>query len=235
MCAGRAGRRYPRRVDRICPFLALADDGRTVADGFDPAHRCQALIPPVALERSRQAQLCLTEAHVRCERFSGARAALLAASSGLPRVAPDVAFARTRVVVEPEPRRSLGTGAARRPPRILLLGGLAAGAVALVLVLGGLLAGGTEPSPSATPSPSASATVAPASSTPAASASVTEAPTASAAASQTPGPSQLTYVVQAGDTLNEIAQAFGTTVEAIMEANGLATTELTIGQVLVIP
>lgn len=221
-------------MDRICPFLALGDDGRTVADGFDPAHRCQALTPPVALERSRQAQLCLTEAHVRCERFSGARAALLAASSGLPRVAPDVAFARTRMVVEPEPRRSLGTGGARRPPRALVLGGVAAGAGALVLLLGGLLGGGASPSPTATPTVSPSATVA-ASSTPAPSPSLTDAPTGSAAASQTPGPSQVTYVVQAGDTLNEIAQAFGTTAEAIIEANGLTSDEITVGQVLLIP
>jgi LysM repeat protein len=51
----------------------------------------------------------------------------------------------------------------------------------------------------------------------------------------TPGPSQQTYTVQQGDTLNLIAIRFGTTVEAIQAANGLTGTEIDIGQVLIIP
>lgn len=38
-----------------------------------------------------------------------------------------------------------------------------------------------------------------------------------------------------GDTLNLIAQQFGTTVEAIQAANGLTGTEINVGQVLIIP
>jgi LysM repeat protein len=42
-------------------------------------------------------------------------------------------------------------------------------------------------------------------------------------------------VVQEGDTLTSIAQRFGTTIDAIIAANNLPSTVITIGQVLVIP
>jgi LysM repeat protein len=45
----------------------------------------------------------------------------------------------------------------------------------------------------------------------------------------------VTYIVQSGDTLNAIAARFGTTVQAIMDANGLTSDEILIGQVLIIP
>ncbi len=46
----------------------------------------------------------------------------------------------------------------------------------------------------------------------------------------------MTYTVQAGDTLVEIAQSFGTSVEALLAANDIEDPEqLRIGQVLVIP
>jgi LysM repeat protein len=45
-----------------------------------------------------------------------------------------------------------------------------------------------------------------------------------------------TYIVQEGDTLESIAEMFGVTVEAIMEANGLVSPEdIEVGQELVIP
>jgi hypothetical protein len=229
-------------VDRICPYLALADDARTVADGFDPEHRCHALSPPAPLERSRQVQLCLTEAHARCERFGAARTAWLAASSGLPRVAPDVAFGRTRLVLEPEAAwRGLASSPASRNNRPALLVAAVALAVIGLLVLGslfGILKGGpaesASPTASPTPSPSASllASAPPASTSASAPAS---APLPSATPVVTPAPSQRTYVVQQGDTLNEIAQRFGTTAEAIKAANGLTSDTINVGQVLIIP
>jgi LysM repeat protein len=43
------------------------------------------------------------------------------------------------------------------------------------------------------------------------------------------------YVVQPGDTLFSLAQRFGTSVEAITAANGLADDSIRAGQELIIP
>ena len=48
-------------------------------------------------------------------------------------------------------------------------------------------------------------------------------------------PSETYYTVQAGDYLYKIAQQFGTTVEAIKDANDLTNNNLQIGDVLLIP
>ena len=225
-------------MDRICPYLALADDGRTVADGFDPEHSCHALSPPAPLERARQVQLCLTEAHVRCERFVSARTAWLAASSGLPRVAPDVDFGRTRLILEPEPawRNLAGAPRSRFSRRTIVVAALGA-AVVTLLVLGsafGLFAGASAPS--ASPTPTASATASPTASP---AASISGEPSVSIAPSvtpaPTPGPTPRTYMVKQGDTLNAIALQFGTTAEAIKAANGLTSDTINVGQVLIIP
>ena len=232
-------------MDRICPFLALSDDARTVVDGFDPAHRCNALTPPGDLARQRQVQLCLTEAHARCERFAGARTALLAASSGLPRVAPDVAFLRTRQVVEPEPAwRGLGSATGRRSqPGAGLLFLAVAALVVAVLAGNFVLGGGSALTPTPTPigSTPVSATQV-ASPTTVASASqpgsLTVGPTSSAAPTNSPTPAATprTYVVQVGDTLNAIAVRFGTTAAAIAIANGITVSDTIVpGQVLIIP
>jgi LysM repeat protein len=233
-------------VDRICPYLALADDGRTVADGFDSEHRCHALTPPAPLERARQVQLCLTEAHARCERFAAARTAWLAASSGLPRVAPDVAFGRTRLILEPEPawRNLAGPPAARVSRRTMLIG-VAGGAVVVLLVLGnvfGILgrapASTPSPTPSATASPSLAATpiVVPTASPSEPPPSIAPTAVPTLAPTPTPAPTPRTYVVQAGDTLTTIAAQFGTTAAAIAAANGITlSTILDVGRRLVIP
>lgn len=230
-------------MDRICPYLALSDDGRTVADGFDPEHRCHAMTPPAPLERARQVQLCLTEAHVRCERFASARTAWLAASSGLPRVAPDVAFGRTRLTIEPEAaRRGLAGPPASRVTRRVLLIATAVAATIVVLLLGrafGMFGAGPRPTP--TPSPSAStasleATPSPAAPSPTVQPTPTQTALVTAAPTPTPAPTPRTYIVQKNDTLNGIAARFGTTAQAIATANGIKVTDtLDIGQVLIIP
>jgi LysM repeat protein len=242
MAAAIVAPRYPRPVDRICPYLALADDGRTVADGFDPEHRCHALTPPAPLERSRQVQLCLTEAHARCERFGAARTAWLAASSGLPRVAPDVAFGRTRLVLEPEAAwRSLASSPTNRFSRPAMLVAAAALAVLALLVASSIfgILNGPGATTSQTPSPSPSPTASPLASSPAASskasAAVSTAPAPGATPVVTPVPAQRTYTVVQGDTLNLIAQRFGTTAEAIRAANGLTGDTINVGDVLIIP
>ena len=48
-------------------------------------------------------------------------------------------------------------------------------------------------------------------------------------------PTPITYTVVRGDTLFSIANRFGTTVDAIMRLNNLTTTNLSIGQQLLIP
>jgi LysM repeat protein len=50
-----------------------------------------------------------------------------------------------------------------------------------------------------------------------------------------PTPSYTTYVVQTGDNLWTIADRFDTTVEAIMELNGLSSTLIYSGTQLYIP
>ncbi len=227
-------------MERICPLLALADDHRTVVDGYDAEHVCLALDPPGALERTRQVQLCLTEAHLRCERLVAMRGRP-GPARGAVGVPPDLAFASTRLIMEPEPAwRSLAGGGSGRRRHLLVVGGLGV-AAALTVAVGsaaGLFGGGTG-SPGAgsiTPSPSVGTSAVP-SVTPAASAT----PSATATSTSTPAPtgsvapSPRTYVVQSGDTLNEIAQRFGTTVDAIRTANGLTTDVILPGQELIIP
>ena len=52
----------------------------------------------------------------------------------------------------------------------------------------------------------------------------------------TPPPANQTYVVQPGDTLTRIAAQFGTTVQAIAQANNIVNVNLIfVGQVLIIP
>jgi LysM repeat protein len=83
--------------------------------------------------------------------------------------------------------------------------------------------------PTVTPSPSPTVPVAtPSPTVPTA----TPSPTVLA----TPPSEVITYTVQAGDTLSEIAAEFGVTVDAIAEANDIEDPSLIrIGQVLVIP
>jgi hypothetical protein len=235
-------------MDRICPFLALADDHRTVVDGYDPDHRCHALAEPDELDRARQLQLCLNEAHRECERYLAAVQVRHADGQIQPLPAPDARVARTRLVLD-------ASGSSRRPDedltlmgpraRRLLLAGVVAVLGVLVLVSGvadGLA--GLVARPSASPLPGTGSTpvpnpsVAGASATPVATPTPTPMPATPAPTPAAPVSAAATqsYVVQEGDTLSAIAGRFGTTVEAIQAANGLGESDvINIGQVLVIP
>ncbi|HEX9635135.1 MAG TPA: LysM peptidoglycan-binding domain-containing protein [Candidatus Limnocylindria bacterium] len=235
-------------MDRICPFLALAADHRTVVDGYDPDHRCHALAEPDELDRARQLQLCLNEAHRDCERYLAAVQVRRADGPIQPVPAPDARVARTRLVLDTSgSNRRLDSDLTLMGPRArrLVLAGVAAVLGILVLVSGvadGLVGLVVRPSPS--PTPSAEATGLPTPSTAGASATpaVTPAPTP---LPETPAPTPLppvsqaaaqSYVVREGDTLSAIAGRFGTTVAAIQAANGLGESDvINIGQVLVIP
>lgn len=246
-------------MDRICPFLALSVDGRSVVDGVDPAHRCLADEPPAALERGLQAQLCLTSAHDRCERY---RAAIARGTSAAPEEQRgSFGYASTRLVLAPEPSWRGIAGRARRSrvPRValaltalLLVGGGIAAAVASgglnAAQLFGADAGSpstaisaaasstprSTPRPRATPTPIATASASP---TLAPTPTVTPTPAPTVAATPAPAPpAPVTYVVQAGDTLAAIAQQYDTSVAALQAANGIADpNNIRIGQVLVIP
>jgi len=248
---------YPAVVDRICPFLALGDDHRTVIDGFDPAHACHARHPAVPVDRARQAELCLEEAHRECEFYASYLAERAAGAATFPMPSADSHVARTRLVLEPEPWRPRLPGEApfgMSARRWLVAGGIAAvGVAAAATAVGGgfngLVAGppgGLSPSQSppassppvsgssdATPLPRPSAseeTTQPTpTSTPMNASSATPRP-------ETPAPTRRTYVVAAGDTLSLIATRYGTSVSAIQAANGLGNSDvINVGQVLVIP
>jgi LysM repeat protein len=236
-------------VDRICPFLALAADHRTAVDGYDADHACHALTPAQPLDRARQAEQCLSEAHRQCDRYLAFLAAHAADSANVPTPSADAMMPRTRLVVDPDPRRM--SVMAEAPLGMSARRWVVAGGVALVGVAAAAtaVAGGfgsaadRQPTSSDQATASPSATVLPSQSTatePTAEPSTSEPaePTARptrSAAEPTPSPAQTTYVVQEGDTLNAIAVRFGTTVEAIRQANGLPDDVINIGQVLVIP
>jgi LysM repeat protein len=238
-------------VDRVCPLLGLVGDRRSVIDGVDASHRCHAEAPPQALSRQEQAQLCLTPAHPRCERYLRHMAA---ASGGVPgRLPVGDGLVSTRMVLTPTPAWRGIAGRARRAPRGPLIVGAGAalvlGAAGIAVASGVIDAGTAEASPTTsaaptasptptatlrpTPSPTVEATASPtAVPTPVPTPAATPAPTPA----PTPPPAQTTYVVQEGDTLAAIAQRFGTTVEALQAANGIEDpNEIIIGQVLVIP
>jgi LysM repeat protein len=239
-------------MDRICPFLALSTDHRTVIDGFDPDHACHAQDPPDLLDRSRQAELCLGEAHRQCDRYAAFLSRHAAVAAAVPAPSSDAHITRTRLVFDPDPRRGAvgamaASGSSAR--RWLVAGGVAAVGVAAAAtavgggfsgLVGGRSPGGTTPtatvdaSPTAqlqataqpTPLPTEEPTPRPASSTPRATQQPTKVPA-------TPAPQ--TYVVREGDTLTLIATRFGTSVAAIQAANGLGSDVINVGQVLVIP
>ena len=242
-------------VDRVCPLLGLVGDRRSVIDGVDAGHRCHAESPPPPLSRQEQAQLCLTPAYLRCERYLRHVAS---ANGGVPgRLPIGDGLVSTRMLLTPTPAWRGIAGRARRAPRGPLVLGAGAALVlgaAGVAVASGLIDPGqgqvsssastaasasTAPTPSPSPAVTARPTPSP---TVAATASPTAAPTPVATPAPTPVPTpappppQTTYVVQQGDTLAAIAQRFGSTVEALQAANGIEDpNEIVIGQVLVIP
>lgn len=238
---------------RICPRLAFSADRRHAADVPDADHVCTAQRPAQWLERSRQLELCLTDAHIDCPRFIEYQARLASHRHDDPAV-PSFPFVSTRLAIHPDPAwRGLASRAA--PPAGRRIAAGVAGGVVLVAA-GAALAGAAIPGPtpapeaSSTPTPGPTATETPrptrtanpvATETPAGTPS--EAPTAS----PTPEPSatlapvptavpQQTYVVQEGDTLSSIAQRYGVSVQALQTANGISDPDaLLVGQVLVIP
>jgi LysM repeat protein len=219
-------------VDQICPLLTLGGDRRIVSGSPDAAHRCSAGGTLTTIEREYQGRFCLTGRHESCERYVAHVEEHGSPGPTWRAAAPDATFASTRIVVDPTPR----TAVARRPPRLGLVALVVAGLLLVGGVLGwmglrglaGILAPGGSPSPSASVPTSDFPSEEPRASE-VASVEPSTAPT------PTPAPTPITYIVQAGDTLNQIAARFGTTAQAIMEANGLSSEIIQVGQVLIIP
>jgi LysM repeat protein len=248
-------------MDRICPLLSLSGDRRTVILGADPAHQCAAERQPLPVDRVTQGRLCLTDAHVRCERYRAHLARY--GDPGRGQRALEPGYVSTRLHLVPERSWRALASRTRRTPVVRSVVTFAA--AALLVVAGGAVAAGVigpdvpepvppvgsvlsgsapaRPSPSfqfATLAPTPSPTETPVEQTP------TPAPTppATPAPSPTPPvvadtpepPAAATYVVAPGDSLNSIAVAFGVTPEALAAANGIEDPDvIDVGQVLVIP
>lgn len=99
--------------------------------------------------------------------------------------------------------------------------------------LGIVILSGQQPTPTATRTPKPTFTPSQlVASTP----TLPPEPTLTAEAAPAPSPTPITHVVQAGETLSEIARMYGTTVEAIVQANDLENANaIREGQVLLIP
>lgn len=245
-------------VDRICPLLALGTDRRVVCAAYDPDHRCTAPNGPDALTRLQQAAVCLDPAHRECPHLLAAsQSARGGRIPGVPPPSPDVVLAPMRLVIDTDSAWTTlrGRPAALPAARAVAAGVLAVAAVGAVATgaaqrLGGAftapdpVAGVPEPyvalpTPSATPSPTPEFTPR-ATPAPTTSPSSATTPAAATPVSGTPGPSQpaqpQTYVVQEGDTLQAIAERFGTTIAALKAANAIEDEDLIeSGQVLTIP
>jgi len=90
----------------------------------------------------------------------------------------------------------------------------------------------TEPTPLPDATPTSVGTLFPLPSSP----TPTRTLAPSATATQVPTPTPVTYVVQRGDTLGEIAKKFGVSVEALARANDIDDADvIDVGWVLVVP
>jgi LysM repeat protein len=133
------------------------------------------------------------------------------------------------------PLRNRNDRAARSAYTLILGAVLVVGVVALFFAVSWALGtSSTPPSGSATPAPSVTPLGQPG---PISSALPFVTPSPSPSPTSTPPAQQQFHVVEGGDTLNRIAQKYGVTVDAIMQANGFTDRNriLRIGERLVIP
>ncbi len=248
-----------------CPYFVDAEGpwrraqpGRT--------HRCAAQMPAASIPALKQKRVCLTQEHATCEFFvSASRArqdALVSAhihpeqlaASKFQALSQSLPVAIDRAATEPGVRPETRG-------RFVAFGVIGALVIVAILLFGTFLlprnAPGTFvavlPSASMTPAPptalAPSGSIAlPSPSTPGVTPSTSPAPspapsttpsapaTATPLPTPTPQPTVHKYQVQPGDTLQKIAQRFGTTVKALMAANDLADpAAIRVGENLIIP
>jgi LysM repeat protein len=251
---------------QICPFLTIDGGGwRSSSPSRDHRCGAVTPPVPLAVDKQRRLCLtathlvCATYLAATGSSPSGemvvARAAMGRPGAGASPTVTRWSLVRTVPVVLDRGRVPASVGAIARDRRggQLLLAGLlvaAFAAVAVARLSGSGGPAGVGASGSSEPTASPVATQAPATPTPeptltptaAPTAAPTEAPSIAPTAAPTvaptaaPTPVHQTYIVKSGDTLERIARRFGTTVDAIMELNGLTDrNRLSIGQKLLIP
>lgn len=241
---GPDGGRVVATVRAICPYLG-AGEGAWRAAHAAREHRCSAVEPPAPLAIAKQRSLCLVPVHRDCATYLAARELARVREGPVPDVPWGMART-TPVILElarahlvPLPAASVRTGS-----QALVVGLMVLAFVVLVVArtTAPIAEGGATPSasagtasvPAVLPGGSASATPR---ATPSSSPSATTAPSGTPAATpvRTPAPAR-SYTVKGGDSLSSIAAQFGTTVRALVKANGLADKRLIKpGQVLLIP
>jgi LysM repeat protein len=251
---------------QICPFLTIDGGGwRSSSPSRDHRCGAVTPPVPLAVDKQRRLCLadthlaCATYLAATGSSASGemvvARAAMGRPGAGASPTVTRWSLVRTVPVVLDRGRVPASMGAIARDRRggQLLLAGLlvaAFAAVAVARLSGSGGPAGVGASASSEPTASPAVTQAPATPTPEPSLTPTEAPTVApteapslapstpptAAPTAAPTPVHETYIVKSGDTLERIARRFGTTVNAIMELNGLVDRDrLSIGQKLLIP
>jgi hypothetical protein len=215
-------------LDRICPYL-LSEDGTSRSAQPDERHRCLAQDPPGTLPLLFQERFCLTDRHVRCEMYKhaeGARSMALAQDS-IP--AEQVRSARFRPSVRSRPIALEPTASdaepGRRNPladRPVLIAVIGAGGLAVVLMALALLFGGQGPAiPPPDASPSAPAVTPPpvATSVPVATVGPVASPDGPLASAPARARVLIRYQLQEGERLVRVAEKWGTTRFAIVQAN----------------
>ena len=212
-------------LDRICPYL-LSEDGTSRSAQPDPRHRCMAQEPPGTLPLLFQERFCLTDRHVRCEMYKqaeGARSMALAQDS-IP--AEQVRSARFRpsvrsrpIALEPDSTGAVASKASPFAARPVAFGVLGAAGLAIVLMALALLFGGFGSPPPGEASPSAPLTT-PA---PVPTSTPTARPTATPEGPQVTrvarDPILIRYQLQEGERVLRVAEKWGTSRLAIVQAN----------------
>ncbi len=242
--------RQPRRVPLqtvadLCPYL-VADGGWRSARPM-PDHRCTAVAPAVAVSSGTQRALCLRETHISCDAFEAATAqrqsdlTLSGIDPGRITGSRIGRTARSAPVALDRPGRVAASTKLAAFSRSATGAGLA---IAAILALSAVVLARLPTSDASSPPPSVAGAFAAsprtdeqsvlgATATPP---PVTRRPSATPAASATPTAAPSVYVVQAGDTLSEIAARFDTTIGILVELNGIQdAANLQIGQEIRLP
>lgn len=228
----------------ICPYL-VAEDGAWRSARPTREHRCTAVEPPAPLPFAKQRRLCLTEAHRACPAYEAARERRAADLAAVGITTSALAARQTRPLTRTIPvaldRPTAITGPIGVVDAYRRLGRLGIASLALLALLLVILARftGSTPTPSPSPTVFAGGSPTPLQTPLPTAAPTTPPPTASptlGSPTPTPAATPIIYIVKRGDSLTAIAERYGTTVQALQDANGIAPGEvIQPGQKITIP